>query len=95
MTEYSSRDKEIILKILHKMLRKDVVGSHHLPIDAVKRWAVASHNEKEAEHLIRELATDPTAPVQQVKGKDNVQLTSIQAGKEYVKQLGGEPPFWV
>ena len=88
-------DRKLALKIVNKMLRKTVVGSHKKQVDTVKGW-VATHNEKRAEELIRELMKDTDAPLEGYGGsRDNVRLTSIEEGKEFVKELGGEPPFGV
>ena len=88
-------DRELALKIVNKMLRKTVVGSHKKQVDTVKGW-VATHNEKRAEELIRELIKDPGAPLEVYGGsRDNVRLTSIEDGKGFVEELGGSPPFGV
>ena len=88
-------DRELALKIVNKMLRKTVVGSHKKQVDTVKGW-VATHNEKRAEEIIRELMRDPDAPLEAYGGsRDNVRLTSVEDGKEFVEELGGSPPFGV
>ena len=88
-------DRKLALKIVNKMLRKPVVGAHKKQVDTVKGW-VATHDEKRAEEIIRELIKDPDAPLEAYGGsRDNVRLTSIEDGKEFVEELGGSPPFGV
>jgi len=60
-------DRKLALKIVNKMLRKTVVGSHKKQVDTVKGW-VATHNEKRAEEIIRELMKDPDAPIEAYGG---------------------------
>ena len=88
-------DRKLALKIVNKMLRKTVVGSHKKQVNTVKGW-VATHNEKRAEELVRDLIRDPDAPLEAYGGsRDNVRLTSIEDEKEFVEELGGSPPFGV
>lgn len=88
-------ERKLALKIVNKLLRKNVTGSHKKQVDTVKGW-VAVHDEKKAEAMIRRMIKDPDAPLEGYGGsRDNVRLTSVEAGKEFVEELGGEPPFGV
>jgi len=86
-------DEEIKLKIITKMLRGKVTGSKKVTVDTAKGW-VASHDEGRAEDLIRDMITDPSSPIEAYGGsRDNVRLTSMQDGIDFVKDRGGDLPF--
>lgn len=93
--DFEDDERNLALKIVNKLLRKQVTGGHKKQVDTVKKW-VASHNEKQAEEMIRRMIKDPDAPLEGYGGsRDNVRLTSIQAGKDFVEEHGGNPPFGV
>lgn len=94
----SEEDRDIARTALRKMLRKPVVGDHKKQIDTVKQWGQASSDEGRCEELLREMATDPSAPVEMYGGghRDNIRLTSVDEAKAFLRdELGGDPPFWL
>jgi soluble P-type ATPase len=80
---------ELKLDIVESLARKEVVGGHKKQVDTVKNWFKAS-DQGRIEDLIRELSTDPNAPVIAVGGgaRDTVQLTSIPDAKKWLKERG-------
>lgn len=87
-------DTQIKCKILSKLVRGDVTGGNKVTVDTAKTW-VATHNRGRAEELIRDMVRDPDAPVEAYGGgaRDNIRLTSIQAGVDYLKANDCEVPF--
>lgn len=86
-------DPEIRNRVIEKLLRKRVVGSHKKRVDTVTNW-LPSHAQGRGEQLIREMITDPNTPVEAYGGsRDNIRLTSVEAAVEYLKQHGGDIPF--
>lgn len=86
-------DDELKLDIVEKLARKEVVGGHKKQVDSVKNLFKTS-DQGRVEDLIRELSTDPNAPVIAVGGgaRDTVQLTSISDAKKWLKVSGRD--FW-
>lgn len=87
-------DEEILCRAVRKLVRDNVTGSHKVTVDTAKR-AVATSDRGRAEELIRERIRDPTAPLEAYGGgaRDNVRLTSIQAGVRSLKENGCDLPF--
>ncbi|PSP39006.1 hypothetical protein BRD20_05770 [Halobacteriales archaeon SW_8_65_20] len=86
-------DEQLRVKIVQKLARKKVVGSHKKQVDTVKNW-VATSEQGRAEELLREMMTDPEAPLERYGGsRDNVRLSSIEAAKQYIRDHGGELPW--
>lgn len=85
--------EQLRVKIVTKLARKKVVGAHKKQVDTVKNWFTTS-DQGRAETLIREMIRDPDAPLEGYGGsRDNVRLTSLEAGKEYIQENGGELPW--
>lgn len=85
--------QDIRNRVVEKMLRKLVVGSHKKTVDTVKNW-LPSHAQGEAEEVIREMVKDPEAPLEKYGGsRDNVRLTSVDAAVRYLRENGGNVPF--
>lgn len=85
--------EQLRVKIVTKLARKKVVGAHKKQVDTVKNW-FATSDQGRAETLIREMIRDPDAPLEGYGGsRDNVRLTSLEAGKEYIQENGGELPW--
>lgn len=89
-------DKHLKLKIVTKMVRQPIVGGRKVTVDTAKSW-VAKHDRGRAETLIRNMITDPSAPIEAYGGgsRDNIRLSSMQAGIDYIKDNGGTLPFGV
>ncbi len=86
-------DDALKVKIVKKLARKKVVGGHKKQVDTVKNW-FATSDQGRVEDLIRELISDPDAPLERYGGsRDNVRLTSVAAAKEYIVDNGGELPW--
>ena len=87
-------DTELKLAIIEKLARKKVTGGNKKRVDTVKGWFRNSDQGK-VETLIRELSTDPTAPVERYGGgaRDNVRLTSIAAARQYLENHGEDVWF--
>lgn len=87
-------DNDLRIKVLKKMIRKGITGNHKVTVDTAKTW-VATHDRGRAEGQIRAMVSDPEAPVEAYGGsRDNVRLTSVDEAVEYIKDLGGDPPWF-
>jgi hypothetical protein len=81
------------VKLVTKLARKKVVGTHKKQVDTVKNW-FATSDQGTVEDLILEMARDPNAPIEGYGGsRDNVRLTSMKAAKTYIRTNGGELPW--
>lgn len=86
-------DRAIRNRIVEKLLRKRVVGSHKKRVDTVTNW-LPSHDQGRGEQLLREMLRDPESPVEGYGGsRDNVRLTSVEDAVEFLKERGGDVPF--
>lgn len=86
-------DREIRCRIVRRLVRDNVTGSHKVTVDTAKR-AVATSDRGRAEAVIRELVRDPSGPLEAYGGsRDNVRLASIQAGVRFLKENGCELPW--
>ena len=91
----SDEDIDIMLKIVTKMVRGPITGNRKVTVDTAKTW-VATHNRGRAEELIREMIRDPDKPLEAYGGsRDNVRLTSVQGGVDFIEDHGGDVPFGV
>jgi hypothetical protein len=81
------------VKVIKQLARKKVVGNHKKQVDTVKNW-FATSDQGRVENLIREMISDPSAPLVGYGGsRDNGRLTSIEDAKEYIVENGGELPW--
>lgn len=86
-------DEKFRIKIVTKLARKPVVGSHKKRVDTVANW-FASDEQGRAKDLIREMIRDPKAPLEGYGGsRDNVRLTSLEDAKKYIEDHGGDLPW--
>ena len=86
-------DPEIRNRVVEKLLRKRVVGSHKKRVDTVTNW-LPSHAQGRGEQLIREMLADRNAPLEAYGGsRDNVRLTSVSDAVEYLETHDGNVPF--
>ncbi len=88
-----SNDTEIRCKIMFRMVRNNITGNHKVTVDTATTW-VATHDRGRAEDLIREMVRDPVAPIEPYGGsRDNIRLTSIQDGVQFLKENDCDIPF--
>lgn len=86
-------DPEIRNRIVEKLLRKRVVGSHKKRVDTVTNW-LPSHAQGRGEQLIRDMIANSNAPLEAYGGsRDNVRLASVADAVEYLEQHDGNVPF--
>lgn len=86
-------DRAIRNRIVEKLLRKRVVGSHKKRVDTVTNW-LPSHDQGRGEQLLREMLRDPESPVEGYGGsRDNVRLTSVEDAVEFLEEHDGDVPF--
>lgn len=89
-----TRQFKLKAKIVRKLLVKRVTGNHKKQIDTVVGWT-ASHDQGAAKDLLDEMVRDPDCPVEMYGGgaRENVRLSSIEEGANYLEDLGGELPW--
>lgn len=86
-------DQQIRNRVVEKLLRKRVVGSHKKRVDTVKNW-LPSHAQGRGEQLIREMINERDAPLEAYGGnRDNVRLTDVNDAVAYLKANDGDVPF--
>lgn len=86
-------DSALKTKVVAKLARRAVVGSHKKQVDTVKNW-FATHQQGRVEAVIREMIRDPDAPLEGYGGsRDNVRLTSMADAKAYIEERGGDLPW--
>lgn len=87
-------DEELAVKILTKLYRKNIVGSHKVSVDTAKNW-VASDEQGRAETLIRNMITDPAFPLESYGGsRDNVRLSNKAAAREFLESHDVNTTWW-
>lgn len=90
-------DQEIRNRIVRKMLKNQIVGSHKKQLDTiVSRIAgLPSHEEGRGKGLLAAMVADGSAPVEGYGGghRQNVRLTSVEAAVDYLTDNGGKVPF--
>jgi hypothetical protein len=88
--EYRDSD-ELKARIVHKLLRRQVIGSHKKLVSTVAAW-FPPHEQGEVKRLIRELATDPNSPVEYYGGghRDQIRLTGYEDAKSYIENTSGQ-----
>lgn len=82
--------------IIEWMVRKKVTGGKKHEIETVVGYALPSHEEGVGKELIDEMLADPPSPIQGYGGghRSNVQLTTLEAGKQYLRRNGRDLPDW-
>lgn len=89
-------DQRIRNDIVEWMVRKKVTGAKKHQIQTVVGYALQSHEEGKGKAEIEAMVTDPSEPIQGYGGghRSNVQLTSLEAGKAYLRENGRDLPDW-
>lgn len=98
MTKQAARmdDQRIRNDIIEWLVRKKVTGAKKHQIQTVVGYALQSHEEGRGKELIEEMLTAPSVPIRGYGGghRSNIQLTSLEAGKEYLRANGRDLPGW-
>jgi hypothetical protein len=93
-----AEDQSIRNAIISYLLRHRVAGGHKQQVQTVVgNVGIASHDEGRAKELIDEMARSREAPIERYGGghRQNIRLSSIDAGVEYLEEHGGDIPFGV
>jgi len=87
-------DQEVRNRLVRKLLRKRVVGSHKKQVDTVMNW-LPSHEQGRGRRELEEMVSDPNEPVEAYGGghRRNVRLTSVDGAVQYLRNNGGDVPF--
>lgn len=82
-------------RLIRKMLRKNVVGSHKKQIDTIVGFSLPTDERGRGRTVLQEMVTDPKAPVEAYGAviAKNVRLTSLDAAVEYLERNDGDVPF--
>lgn len=86
-------DQEIRNRIVRKMLRNNVVGSHKRQVQTVVGWAVPSHAAGRAKDLVDDLVAEGVVERYGGGHRENVRLSSVDAAVDYLEDNGGDVPF--
>lgn len=89
-------DQRLRNDVVEWMVRKKVTGAKKHQIQTVVGYALQSHEEGRGKELIEEMLASPSAPIQGYGGghRSNIQLTSLGAAKEYLREHGRDLPEW-
>lgn len=87
-------DESLTVKIITKLYRKNIVGSHKVSVDTAKNW-VASDEQGQAETLIREMIVDPAFPLESYGGsRDNIRLSEKAAARDFLESHDVDTTWW-
>lgn len=87
-------DQDIRNRIVRKMLRKRVVGSHNKAVDSIVNMSLPSHERGRGQQLLADMVSNPNAPIEAYGGQRNaVRLTDVPSAVDYLKSNGGDVPF--
>lgn len=89
-------DQDIRNAIMNYLVRHDVTADHKQQVQTVVgNAAIASHDEGRGKDLIDEMARSRDVPIERYGGggRENIRLSSIEAGVQYLKEHDGEIPF--
>jgi len=79
------------------MLKHQIVGDHKKQLDTIVSdiAALPSHEEERGKELLKDMLSDPQAPVEGCGGghRQNVRLTSVGDAVDYLKDNDGDVPF--
>lgn len=78
-------------KVMKKLLRKKVVGSHKKQRSTVANW-FPSHQEGQVKDVIDQMVTHPTVPLEAYGGshRKNIRLTSFEEALEFAEERGAD-----
>lgn len=89
-------DNEIKCRIVEKLLRQRVFGSHKWSVDKTVDYALPSHEVGRGRELIQnEMVPRNEASLEQYGGgaRDNIRLQNVEDAVEFLKEHGGNVPF--
>lgn len=88
-------ETELAVKMVKYLVKNRVTGNHKKQMDTVvNRAGIPSHAQGKAREVLEEMIRNPP-PIERYGGghRDNVRLTSIQEGVEFIEENGGDPPW--
>lgn len=88
-------ETELALKMVSYLVKNKVTGNHKKQVDTVVNNAgLPSHAKGKAKDVLERLAKNPP-PIEMYGGghRENVRLTAIQDGVEFIEENGGDPPW--
>lgn len=86
-------EMEVRNRVVEKLLRKQVVGSHKKQVDTIVNW-FPSDVQGRAERVIRGMIADRNAPLEAYgASRDNVRLTSVEDAIRFLEDDDGTVPF--
>ncbi|QPV61558.1 hypothetical protein I7X12_12375 [Halosimplex litoreum] len=86
---------ELAIKMVEYLVKNKVTGNHKKQVDTViNKSGLPVHAKGDARDVLEEIATSPP-PIEMYGGghRQNVRLTSIQDGVEFIEENGGDPPW--
>ena len=86
---------ELALKMVDYLVSNKVTGNHKKSKDTVISYsAIPTHAEGDARDVLDKMARNPP-PIEEYGGghRENVRLTSIQDGVDFIEDHGGDPPW--
>lgn len=86
---------ELALKMVDYLVSHKVTGNHKKSRDTIINYSgLPSHAEGDAREVLDKMARNPP-PIEQYGGghRENVRLTSIQDGVDFIEDHGGDPPW--
>lgn len=88
-------DQEIRNRIVEKLLRNRIVGSHKITVETATNRYLPSHQAGRGKELIAEMLADPASPIEGYGGghRTNIRLRSVEAGVSYLEAHDGNIPF--
>lgn len=88
-------DQAIRNRLVNKLLRNRVVGSHKKQVTTVVNRYLPPSEQGRGKTLLEEMVTNPTAPIEGYGGghRENVRLSSVEAAVSYLEENDGEVPF--
>ena len=88
-------DQKLAVKMVKYLVKNKVTGNHKKQVDTVmNNSGLPSHAKGDARDVLEELAKNPP-PIEMYGGghRENVRLTSIQDGIDFIEENGGDPPW--
>lgn len=87
-------DQSLKNKLIEKLLRKNVTGGNKVQKDTATNW-FASSDQGQVKHVIDDMATDPSTPLERYGGghRENIRLSDVGESVRYLDRNGGNVPF--
>ena len=87
----SSDEEERAVKVLQKMAKKGVTGTHHKQGQTIAGW-FATDERGSVKQTLDAMASDPNVPLHE-KGRGTYQITDMGSAKKYIVNHGEDLPF--